>query len=126
MPYNQEMDENPAQQFPAIPLKNDNLSPDDGDLAELKSSGLLSEPVGRDEVEGQTIELERTKMIYKRQTQPSYTHRVLESISDGTGIFAATQAGITAFVPNPATAAAAVITGIVSAVTGTIAKRIDK
>lgn len=117
-----------SQQAPAntYTRKNEKLSLHDGDLAALESTGLLSESVDRDEVEDQTIELDQRKMNYKRQTQPSYTKRVLESFRDGSAIFAGTQGLVTLAVPNPVTAIAAGISGAVSAVTGVIAGRIDK
>ena len=49
----------------------------------------------------------------------------MESVRDGTGVFAAGNGIVTAFVPNPATAVAAGIFGFISVVTGTIAARID-
>ena len=49
----------------------------------------------------------------------------MESIRDGTGVFAAGNGIVTVAVPNPVTAAAAGIFGFISVVTGTIAARID-
>lgn len=104
--------------FTAVPNDNENTSDDE-------NTGLYFKRIFLNKIPIFTSILEIYILRVKRNPDKSFGKIVLESVRDGTGVFAAGNAVVTVAVPNPATAVAAGIAGFISVIAGTIADRIN-